>query len=104
MSSNIHDMTERDRSLEELRALQNLVHSPHHGGGDGPGGDDMQARIDKLDRQMDGVHKDLSDIKVALSRIEAKLDTKPGHWAVIGLNATLLGLVLAAIGFGARIL
>ncbi|MBO9441402.1 hypothetical protein J7363_04810 [Phaeobacter italicus] len=73
--------------------------------GDGGGTfDGMEARVSRLEDKMDRVEGRLTSIEVTLARIEEKLDSKPGHWAVLALNATLLGLALAAIGFGARVL
>ncbi|MDE4272979.1 hypothetical protein [Phaeobacter gallaeciensis] len=64
----------------------------------------MEARVSRLEGKADRLEDRLTSIEVTLARIEEKLDSKPGHWAVLALNATLLGLVLAAIGFGARVL
>lgn len=73
-------------------------------GGGGGTFDGMEARVARLEDKMDRVEGRLTSIEVTLARIEEKLDSKPSHWAVLALNATLLGLVLAAIGFGARVL
>lgn len=70
------------------------------GGGDDGGSGMLDQRVGRLEGQMDKVISELSDIKVTMARIDAKLDSKPSHWGVILLNAALLGLVIAAIGFG----
>lgn len=73
-------------------------------GGGGGTFDGMEHRVEKLEAKMDKVEDRLTSIDTTLALINEKLDSKPGHWAVLALNATLLGLVLAAIGFGARVL
>ena len=81
------------------RVLMEQAKSPYGSGGPGDGGGTSM-----LEHRVSNLEKDMTELKVILARIDTKLDSKPGHWAVLGLNATLLGLVLAAIGFGARIL
>ena len=60
----------------------------------------LEQRVGRLENQMDRVLLDLSDIKSTIAHIDTKLDNKPSHWGVILINAALLGLVIAAIGFG----
>ncbi|MDE4274736.1 hypothetical protein PXK58_09005 [Phaeobacter gallaeciensis] len=96
MSDNVYPIPGLDDLQENLERLKS---------GDGGGTfDGMEARVTRLEDKMDKVDGRLTSIEVTLARIEEKLDSKPGHWAVLALNATLLGLVLAAIGFGARVL
>ncbi len=92
----IHDFPELESLRRDLPDLKS--------GGGGGTFDPMEQRISRLEGKMDKVEDRLTSIEVTLTRIEAKLDGKPGHWAVLAFNATLLGLVLAAIGFGARVL
>ena len=87
-------------AYNEVRQISESLKS-----GDGGGTfDGMEARVSRLEDKMDRVEGRLTSIEVTLARIEEKLDSKPGHWAVLALNATLLGLALAAIGFGVRVL
>lgn len=98
-ASNIVEATARFARHSE-RSLANFS-AEHHNTGDGgggpPGGNDLERRVDKLDN-------DMVDIKVALARIEAKLDGKVDYkWLtvyVLGIAALILREEIARLFTG----
>lgn len=74
------------------------------GGGNGTS-DGMEARVKALEKQfgridtkLDGVSKDLGEIKVGLAEVKGKLSGMPSTWQMIGIFAALVALLLAGSG------
>lgn len=97
------------------------------GSGGGNGGDEvLEKRVERLEDRFEKITSEVSDIKLTLVRIEGKLDagfervdgslndkfahidtkidTKPSHWAILGLNIALLVLVSSVVGLTVTVL
>jgi len=90
-------MTGQNRSLDEMRATVQSLHS----GPGGPYDGDMERRITRLEDDMREVKSDLTGIKVQLAKIDAKLDSKIDYkWLtiyVLGIIAVVLRNEIAAL-------
>lgn len=68
--------------------------APLKSGGGGGTFDGMEARVGQLERSVDRIQTDVTDIRVSLARIEAKLDSKVDYkWLtiyVLGIVAVVL--------------
>lgn len=95
--SKVVNLSDVARQSPEDRALKS-------GGGDGTF-DGMEARVTRLEQDMNEVKLDLkalradtSDIKIKLSEISGKLSGMPSTWQIVGICAGLIALVIASSG------
>lgn len=72
--------------------------APLHSGGGGGTFDDMEARVKRLEDDAKDYRADLKAIRIDLGKIEGKISNMPSTWQVVGINAALLGLVIASAG------
>lgn len=68
MSDNIHYLEERFKNAEKF-----LPHPEKHGGGGGTGGGDQ------MEKRIEAIEKSLPEIKERLARVETKIDSIEKH-------------------------
>ncbi|MCM5692451.1 MULTISPECIES: hypothetical protein [Sinorhizobium] len=78
-----------------IASSNDALHS--YGGGDPPGGDNLEARITALEGIAADTRSTLESIQRQLARIDSKLDAKPDQGWVITVIIAVYGLSFAAI-------
>lgn len=73
------------------------------GGRQPPGGDDMEARVEKLERIAEDTRGTLESIQRQLTRIDTKLDNKPDFGKLYTAIFTVYGLSFTIIAAGAAV-
>lgn len=73
-------------------------------GGGPPGGNDLEARVTKLELVAEDTRKTLESIQRQLARIDSKLDAKPDVGKVYSAIFTVYGLSFTIIAAGAAVL
>lgn len=78
-------------------AVDNVIR--HDGsGGEPPGGDQLEARVRKLEDDMKEIKGDLKTLLKDSSEVKGRLAGMPSTWQIVGIVGAMLALVIAGGG------
>lgn len=90
------------REAEIVRFNNGMRPQTLDAGGAGPYDPGMEARVARLERDVDELKQDMKTVLSDLAFIKGKISQMPNIWQAIGLQITFAGLLFAAMHFGLR--
>ena len=72
----------------------------YKGGGEPPGGTEMEARVKRLEDDMKEIKGDLKTLVKDIAEMKGRLSAMPTTWQLISLVLAIMGATFAFIRFG----
>lgn len=87
----------------KLAQIQRAAEAPLHSGGGGGTFDGMDARVAKLEGQLEKVGGKVDDLRIDMAVLKEKVSHLPGKGFIVTATVTTLALLTAVIVFQDRI-
>lgn len=87
-------MADAERQGFDSSANVTYIHQDK-GGRQPPGGGELEARVSSLEKRFERFESKLDGLIKDVSEIKGRIANMPSTWQMIGITATMIGMVLA---------